>query len=329
MVPTFKKMIQVYKASVRVEQLRCGKPGKGTVRNTITGVRHFTKWVVEHEESLKGMINRHRPICPDPEDMNPLLVSIVTPKIIRRYLSDMLTDGVLPISAMSYVSQLRQLFARWARPYYEDHNWKIPQFPSFGSRPVAPRYRRPQQQQLTKVKEWYLSLTAEITKHSSTPNAPHSPRYVLWFVTTMMLEFGMRNGDILRLKKENFIVTEKRCYLSYKPHKTAHSSGRTVRWPIHATIWEMLQPALQHDFDETFTIDEDIFVELNQIMRSLGFTGTKGAYELRKICIDHIYQNFGAERAVSISGDDIRTIIHYYADPSQPNVDDIRVTDLL
>ena len=34
--------------------------------------------------------------------------------------------------------------------------------------------------------------------------------------------------------------------------------------------------------------------------------------------IDHVYQKYGAEMAVSISGDDIKTISHYYADPAQP-----------
>ena len=33
--------------------------------------------------------------------------------------------------------------------------------------------------------------------------------------------------------------------------------------------------------------------------------------------------------AVSISGDDIKTITHYYADPSQPNIGAIRIIDLL
>ena len=59
------------------------------------------------------------------------------------------------------------------------------------------------------------------------------------------------------------------------------------------------------------------------------FTGSKASYELRKICIDHVYQKFGAEMAVSISGDDIKTIIKYYADPSQPNVGAIRIFDLI
>ena len=70
-------------------------------------------------------------------------------------------------------------------------------------------------------------------------------------------------------------------------------------------------------------------LELNAVMRRFGFTGTKGAYELRKICVDHVYQRFGAEMAVSISGDDIRTIMYYYADPAQPNIGDLRITDLL
>jgi hypothetical protein len=81
--------------------------------------------------------------------------------------------------------------------------------------------------------------------------------------------------------------------------------------------------------DQLPTLDDDIFMRLNQKMRDMGFNGPKGAYELRKICVDHVYQKFGAEMAVSISGDDIKTITYYYADPAQPNIGDIRVTDLI
>ena len=73
----------------------------------------------------------------------------------------------------------------------------------------------------------------------------------------------------------------------------------------------------------------ETFDDINRDLRSLGFCGCKGAYELRKICIDHIYQKFGAEMAVSISGDDIKTITRYYADPAQPNFGSVRVLDLL
>ena len=76
-------------------------------------------------------------------------------------------------------------------------------------------------------------------------------------------------------------------------------------------------------------LTDETFAEMNRNLRALGFTGSKASYELRKICIDHIYQKFGAEAATSISGDDIKTITHYYADPAQPNVANVRVIDLL
>ena len=76
-------------------------------------------------------------------------------------------------------------------------------------------------------------------------------------------------------------------------------------------------------------LSDEVFEALNRQMRQLGFSGTKGAYELRKICIDHVYQQYGAEMAVSISGDDIKTITRYYADPAQPNIGAVRIVDLL
>ena len=74
---------------------------------------------------------------------------------------------------------------------------------------------------------------------------------------------------------------------------------------------------------------DETFDEMNHDLRSLGFRGSKASYELRKICIDHVYQKFGAEMAVSLSGDDIKTITRYYADPAQPNIGAMRVLDLL
>ena len=296
--PTLTQMEKVYYVAAEVERLKCGRPGKCTVENTRLGVRVFRRWLNERRESLG-----YARIGFDEEFPR---VSIVKPPLIHRYLADLLTAGTKPLTAMTYVSQLRQLFARWIRPYYEDRGWVIPPFPSLGGRPAAPRYVRPDADQLAKVKSWYESL------------APGP----LWLAATMMLEFGMRNGDILRLRRENFVEREGRVYLNYTPHKTEHSSHRVVRWPVHAELWRHLR-------DASFDVDESVFAELNRQMRALGFTGAKGAYELRKICIDHVYQKLGAEMAVSISGDDIKTIIRYYADPSQPNIGEIRIVNLL
>ena len=296
--PTLTQMEKVYYVAAAVERMKCGRPGENTVENTRLGVRAFRRWLNERREALG-----YARIGFD-EDFPR--VSIVKPQLIHRYLADLLTAGTKPLTAMTYVAQLRQLFAKWIRPYYEDRDWKIPPFPSLGGRPAAPRYVRPAPDLLAKVKRWYENLV------------PDS----IWLAATMMLEFGMRNGDILRLRRENFVEREGRVYLNYTPHKTACSSRREVRWPVHADLWRRLR-------DAAFGFDESVFVELNRQMRALGFTGTKGAYELRKICIDHVYQKYGAEMAVSISGDDIKTIIRYYADPSQPNIGDVRIVSLL
>ena len=142
----------------------------------------------------------------------------------------------------------------------------------------------------------------------------------------MMLEFAMRKGDVLRLKDENFVTKETKHYLSYTPHKTELSSGRRVYWPIHDDIWRKFD-----DYGGLSGLDvtDETFDEINRDLRALGFRGSKAAYELRKICIDHVYQRYGAEMAVSISGDDIKTISKYYADPAQPNIGAVRIVDLL
>lgn len=313
--PTLTKMVHVYVNAAAIERLKCGRPNERTVKNTLAGVRTFRRWLNAHRESLGY------PAVGFDEDFP--LVSIVQPCLIHSFLADLLKARIKPITAMSYLTQFQQLFARWVRPYYEDRGWKVPQFPAFGKRPLPPRYNRPSKGQIQKVKDWYKSL--ESSRRFEARRSSVSGEQ-LWFVATMMLEFAMRNSDIVRLGPANFIECEGRVYLNYTPHKTRHSSGRMVKWPVHREIWDRLTEKGELRLP---TLDNDVFVALNREMRALGFSGTKGAYELRKICIDHVYQRFGAERAVSVSGDDIKTIIRYYADPAQPNIGDMRVTDLL
>jgi hypothetical protein len=194
-------------------------------------------------------------------------------------------------------------------PYYKDAGWDVPalELPSF--RAQAPRYLRPSGEMLGRVKAWYKKQTGE-----------H------WFAATMMLEFAMRNGDVLRLKDTNFVENGNGRFLSYTPHKTELSSGRRVYWPIHDDIWQQFE-----DYGRLSGLDvtDETFIDINSDLRSMGFRGSKASYELRKICIDHVYQKYGAEMAVSISGDDIRTISRYYADPAQPNIGAVRITDLI
>ena len=287
-VPTIAEVIERYQAISRAERIKSGRPCEATVRNALKGTRL---------------------VCQAARLSLDAKVSELTRRRIDEALSVFVARGVGRVSAWSFVSQLRSLFARWALPYYRDAGWAIPklELPTF--RAVSPRYVRPGADMLEKVRRWYLQLDG-----------------AMWFAATMMLEFAVRNGDVLRLTGGNFVVRENRVFLSYTPHKTALTSGRTVFWPVHREIWARFS-ALGgfHGLDLT----DETFRKMNRQLRALGFKGSKAAYELRKICIDHVYQKFGAEMATSISGDDIKTISRYYADPSQPNIGDVRILDLL
>ena len=139
----------------------------------------------------------------------------------------------------------------------------------------------------------------------------------------------MRNGDIGRLTWTDIVVKNGRPFILYTPHKTSLSSGRVVCWPIHPDIWPEFEKVRALGGESVVPHAMFVIRKLNTEIRGLGFKGSKACYELRKICIDHIYQKFGAEIASSISGDDIRTVMRYYADPSAVNVEGVRVVDLL
>ena len=288
MTPTIEQVMKCYRVIAQIERMKTGRPGETTVANALRGTANVCR--------SAGL-----------ELSSP--VYALTRKKIDQALASFMARGLTRLSAWSYVCQLRGVFAKWCKPYYDDAGWDIPplDLPSF--RANAPRYVRPSSEMIARVKAWYGKLTGEY-----------------WFAATMMLEFAMRNGDILRLKEENFVEKDGRHYLNYTPHKTELSSGRRVFWPIHETLWQTFE-----DYGGLSCLDvtEETFDDLNRDLRSLDFRGSKASYELRKICIDHVYQNFGAEMAVSLSGDDIKTITRYYADPAQPNIGALRVLDLL
>lgn len=280
--------MKTYSIIAQTERAKTGRPSPATVLNVIRGT------------SL---------VCAAAGISTHCKITALTRKNIDKALSVFIARGLSRLTALSYITKLQGLFARWCLPYYKDADWEVPplELPAFRVQP--PRYMRPSAELLAKVKNWYKRLKKEE-----------------WVAATMMLEFGMRNSDVLRLKEANFVEKNNTHYLQYTPHKTELSSGRRVYWPIHADIWKRLK---KYGGIKSVDVTTETFHKINAELRTLGFNGSKASYELRKICIDHIYQKFGAEFAVSISGDDIRTITRYYADPSQPNVGEIRITDLL
>lgn len=286
--PTIEELTKYYKLIAHIERIKTGRPCANTITNVLRGVKN---------------------VCEGAEVLSSEKITVFSRKTFDKALASFIGRGISRLSAWSYVSQCRGVFARWCLPYYKDAGWKIPKIELPVFRAKAPRYMRPSNEMLSRVKSWYKCQQGEY-----------------WFAATMMLEFAMRNGDVLRLRDSNFVKNENRYFLSYTPHKTELSSGRRVYWPIHDDIWMKFS---DYGGLEGLDVTQETFETINHDLRILGFHGSKASYELRKICIDHIYQKFGAEMAVSISGDDIRTITRYYADPAQPNIGAIRIIDLI
>lgn len=311
-VPTVKMVLETYPKFAAIERMRMEKPCEKTVISAVSGTRRLCEI---------GGISLDEP------------VTVLDRRRLERILDMARCSNLKPISVWSYLYSLRKLFAKWTQRYYADKKWHLPQLEMPSCRRQSPRYVRPDSTVLAKVKDWYGALEKR-----------NDPRE--WIIATLMLEFAMRNGDAERLRWSDFRIKEGRAVLCYTPHKTRLSSGRTVAWPVHPDIWDRLctyhDGGIPHNKRKGWTRNEDrdsqlvvpcardVYARLNQELRACKiFTGSKGCYELRKICIDHIYQKFGAEMASSISGDDIRTVMRYYADPSAVNVKDVRVIDLL
>jgi integrase len=305
-------LMEAYQKFAAVERMRMERPCEKTVASAVGGTRRLCEI---------GGISLDEP------------VSVLTRAQLERILDAARCSGLKPITVWSYLYSLRKLFAKWTRRYYDQRRWNMPQLEMPSCRRQSPRYVRPDSAVIARVKEWYAGLEGRRDARE-------------WVLATLMLEFAMRNGDVERLRWADFRVKDGRTVLCYTPHKTRLSSGRIVAWPVHGDIWKRLCAyrghGIPHDKRRGWTKNEirdsqlvvpcarDVYVRLNRELRALRiFTGPKGCYELRKICIDHIYQKFGAEMASSISGDDIRTVMRYYADPSAVSVEGVRVVDLL
>ena len=309
MIPTIKQIRRAYPLFAAAERMKTGRPSEVSVQNVLSGVRKLCK--------ASGLPGR----AP---------ISAFTRQVFDRALVTFMERGLSRVSVRTYLQQFQALLGRWTRPYYADAGWEIPPIDLPNFRAIAPRYERPSPELLRSIRSWYLGMTPETAGAN------------VWLAVTMMLEFAMRNGDVLRLTRENFVTVKpetpdarpaNRNFLSYTPHKTALTSGRRVFWPVHDDIWERIERLFilnrpPNDLDKPL-LDEDPFEEVNRQLRALGIHTNKASYELRKICVDHVYQHFGAEMASSISGDDLKTITHYYADPAQPNIGNVRVIDLL
>ena len=297
----FVDLFIAYMKAANIERIATGSPCESTVKTNIGTVKN---------------ILRHCNLS----ECAPL--SSLTRQMLAGYVVSCSESGRPSISIKSDIDRLNALFALWTRPHYEyllgknfEHQFRFP-VPRVKASPQ--RYTRPPREQLMAVKAWYANLRKDARCEGK------------WIAATLMLEFAMRNGDIERLRWDNIVEKNGRFFLSYMPHKTKLSSGRIVFWPVHNDIWKVLKVIRAKSNDHlVLPRAAGQIARITRELRSMGFRGSKGAYELRKICIDHVYQNYGAEMATSISGDNLNTILRYYADPSALNVMGVRIFDLI
>ena len=298
---TFADLFFAYEKAAKVECTATGSPCVSTVKTNIGTARNILRRCHLSEDApLSGL----------------------TRQMLADYVVKRSGAGRPAISIKSDIERLNALFATWTAVYYEylldanpEHAFRFP-VPRVKVPPQ--RYTRPPRERLMAVKAWYVNLGKDALQDEK------------WLAATLMLEFAMRNGDIRRLKWNNIIEKDGRVFLAYTPHKTELSSGRMVLWPVHDDIWKRLEEAKAQSRSELVLPGAARQIaHITKELRCMGFDGCKGAYELRKICIDHVYQNYGAEMATSISGDNLKTILRYYADPSALNVMGVRILDLI
>ena len=99
MMPTIKQVMKCYRVIAQIERMKTGRPGVETAAN-----------------ALRGAVNVCRAAGID-------LTSPVTELTRRRIdaaLVAFMQRGISRLSAWSYVSQLRSVFAKWCKPYYAD-----------------------------------------------------------------------------------------------------------------------------------------------------------------------------------------------------------------
>lgn len=327
-VPTLKELVEAYVDAAEDERIKSGKPGETTVANTVKAFRQLVefggwKW-------------------------NDKWTAITT-EGLDAYLVAAVKSGKARATAWSYVQSVNGITAKWTTTHYKRRGivCRKVDMPTFvNSR--GDRYQRPTKETLAQVREWYGKLWLGNKRQ--------------WFIATMMLNFGMRTADARRCTMDWFKVKDGQVQLVYTPNKTKLTSGAIVRANVHPELWARIKEAVANfernrevpvDLEVAAdrpdvaggkvvpTVDDGIGVAgatrdfINKVNAGLraavpAFAQTeKALYELRKICGDHIYQKFGAEAASAMLGDDIRTVIHFYADPSAATPEAVRVDELI
>lgn len=305
-VPTCRELKALYEKAAYAEQAKNGgTPHDRTISNTM---KHWGY-------AVAGCgIGWDRPYT-----------DVTTDRLEEWFVRMVEEDDKERVSAWTYVSGVKSITARWTLRYYEKEGWGVKAIEIPTIKNVKPgRYERLTDEARAGVKKWYEGLWELEDKR-------------MWLAATMMLQFAMRNGDVVAATGEYFVERNGVMYLRYKPRKTERSSGRVVMWPIHKDIWKRIAEARKaiSDAGKSGPLVPGaswVFVRLNRALRDAVpelAQKEKAMYELRKLRVDAEYRNFGAERASALSGDDIRTLSYFYADVADLAPAAVKAEDLI
>ena len=137
-VPSFSKLLELYKDAAEAEQIKSGRPETRTVETAIKYFKYLIdgcgfKWT-EPMSRLKT------------EDIDGFVVKTIK-------------AGKTPTSAWTYAASCQSVTPRWALEYYSRQGYDVRQYqmPIFRNR-KPPRYERPTKATLDAVDAWYKGL---------------------------------------------------------------------------------------------------------------------------------------------------------------------------
>lgn len=207
------------------------------------------------------------------------------------------------ISANSTLRMARSCWCKWALQWFTRHGVAVApglaEWPAYTS--AIPPYEEPPQHLIDSTHEGAADLKRE-----------KSPRYIVY---VLCYQFGMRVGDAARARWEWLKKRDDRYAMEWRAKK----NGRFVSIPCPESTYQTLRelPTGEkyilpgaHPTDRSSLCSREFAAWMNRIGWS---EYSKCAHELRKLAGSQWFIRGGAEVAAKYLGDNLQTVLRFYA----------------